>query len=223
MNSVLIIEDDPLIYASTKDWLVVDGYEIEVATSGESALVRLQERSFDLLLVDVVLPGINGFEVCAQYRKAGGQARILIVSGRKSIDDKLQGLEAGADDYIAKPFDVREVAARFKVLMRRALLKPENRILFEDVELDINAHKAYREGKELLLGPLEFSLLELMLRSPNQLFTAEDLLKSIWKGKGSIDSVRTSIKTLRKRLELPGQSQYIKTIHGLGYSFTNEW
>jgi DNA-binding response OmpR family regulator len=223
MNSVLIIEDDPLIYVATKDWLVVDGYETEVATSGESALVRLQERSFDLLLVDVVLPGINGFEVCSQYRKAGGQARILIVSGRKSIDDKLQGLEAGADDYIAKPFDVREVAARFKVLMRRALLKPENRISFEDVELDIAAHKAYREGKELLLGPLEFSLLELMLRSPNQLFTAEDLLKSIWKGKGSIDSVRTSIKTLRKRLELPGQPQYIKTIHGLGYSFTNEW
>ncbi len=223
MNSVLIIEDDPLIYVATKDWLVVDGYETEVATSGEAALVRLNERSFDLLLVDVVLPGINGFEVCAQYRKAGGQARILIVSGRKSIDDKLQGLEAGADDYIAKPFDVREVAARFKVLMRRALLKPENRISFEDVELDIAAHKAYREGKELLLGPLEFSLLELMLRSPNQLFTAEDLLKSIWKGKGSIDSVRTSIKTLRKRLEMPGQPQYIKTIHGLGYSFTNEW
>ncbi len=223
MNSVLIIEDDPLIYVATKDWLVVDGYETEVATSGEAALVRLNERSFDLLLVDVVLPGINGFEVCAQYRKAGGQARILIVSGRKSIDDKLQGLEAGADDYIAKPFDVREVAARFKVLMRRALLKPENRISFEDVELDIAAHKAYREGKELLLGPLEFSLLELMLRSPNQLFTAEDLLKSIWKGKGSIDSVRTSIKTLRKRLEMPGHPQYIKTIHGLGYSFTNEW
>lgn len=223
MASVLIIEDDPTLYQPVKDWLILENYIVEIQESAESALNALATSDFELMVVDVILPGITGYEFCKSYRARGGKARILIVSGKSETDDKLAGLSAGADDYIAKPFDVREVVARLKVLSRRSLQLAHEPLEFEDVSVDVSAHKAYRAGAELNLGPMEFALLEFMIKQPNQVFSGDDLLRCVWEGKGSVDTVRTHIKTLRKKLELPGQIPLIRTIHGVGYCFTSEW
>lgn len=220
---ILIVEDDPFIYEPVKDWLTVDGYEVEIVQSAETGIERATEKAYDLLIVDVVLPGMSGIDFCKKYRADGGRGRILIVSGMTNTDDKLSGLSAGADDYIVKPFDTREVIARLDALMRRSIQVNLAPIEFADVKVDVQAHRVFRDGKELKLVPMEFALLEFMLRQPNHLFTANDLLKFVWKGNGSIDTVRTHVKTLRKKLERPGQTQLIRTIHGVGYCFTNEW
>lgn len=223
MPNVLIVEDDNTIYGPVKDWLTIDGFEVALLESAEDALARLKHQEFDLLIVDVGLPGIDGFEFCRTYRANGGFGRILIVSGRSNTDEKLTGLASGADDFIGKPFDVREVVARVKVLMRRTMQLTDQIIEFEDVVLNPAIHKAYRAGRELKLGPMEYALLNFFIRQPNRLFSSNDLLKTIWKGEGSVDTVRTHVKTLRKKLEQQGQSPLIRTIHGVGYCFTDEW
>lgn len=223
MPNVLIVEDDTAIYGPVKDWLVIEGFEVELFESAEKALARLEHQEFELLIVDIVLPGMDGFEFCSRYRASGGRGRILIVSGRSSTEEKLLGLSSGADDFIGKPFDVREVVARLKVLMRRTMQLTDQTIEFEDVIVNPAIRKAYRAGKDLKLGPMEYALLEFLIKQPNQLVSANDLLKMIWKGAGSVDSVRTHVKTLRRKLEQPGQSPLIRTIHGVGYCFTNQW
>lgn len=220
---ILVIEDDLQLAEDLCGWLCSETYEVISKASAEESLVLMLEQPFDLIVLDIGLPGMTGFELCRHYRGRGGESRILILSGAAGIDEKIEGLKAGADDYMAKPFDGRELSLRVAALLRRSLEFTDELLQFEDIELNLRSHQVVRSGEALRLVPQEYALLEFLMRSPNRVFRADELLRSVWNGGGSIDTVRTHVKTLRKKLEKNSQRPVIRTIQGVGYSLTVDW
>jgi DNA-binding response OmpR family regulator len=223
INRVLIIEDDSELANTIAQWLQQESFTVKVCQRGKEALNLLEREQFDIILLDILLPDAHGLDICKTYRQSSGTGRILILSACAETDDKIAGLQIGADDYLTKPFDMRELLLRISTLLRRSLEFRNETLVFEDVEINPSVHKATRGGKDLKLCPQEFALLEFMMHRPNHVFSSEILLKGVWHGSGSVDTVRTHIKNLRKKLEKDGQKQLIRTIQGVGYSLTIEW
>ncbi|MBX9572689.1 MAG: response regulator transcription factor, partial [Candidatus Obscuribacterales bacterium] len=173
MAKILIVEDEERLAESVRDWLLIEGHQVDVSLDSRLALDALSKRSYDVVLLDVLLPGVNGIEICRQYRNSGGTARILIASARNSSADKERGLDAGADDYITKPFDLKELSARVRALMRRSVSMIGNTLVLGDLTLDVTTHQAWRGRVELKLLPQEFSLLEHLIRHPNKIFSPD--------------------------------------------------
>jgi two-component system response regulator MprA len=218
MSTVLIVEDDASLALSIRDWLLIEGHKTETALDGSQALSFLERQEFDLIVLDLNLPGVGGTDIAKRYRAAGGQARILMLTGRSELKDKQSGFEAGADDYVCKPCHPAEISLRIKALMRRGPSIVQPIVTVGDLELEIDAHKVTRAGEVIKLMPQEFALLEFLARHPNQIFDADALIRRVWHGASSTDTVRTHIKMLRKKLDKPGLAPLIKTIHGVGYA-----
>lgn len=222
MTRVLVVEDDAAVATELQDWLLDAGYSVDRANEGQIALNKLLTITYDLIVLDLILPDISGLEICREYRKHGGSARVIIVSGKTSTKDKESGLDAGADDYMTKPADLVELSARVRALMRRTLTISTNTISSGDLEMDLDTCKVTRAGYSLSLLPQELALLEFLMRHPNKVFSAETLMLRVWRGNSSIDTVRTHIKTLRKKLEKGDLPKLIKTVHGIGYALQIE-
>ena len=220
---ILLVEDDAQLAVGVQTWLNDESHEVDWCQTGEESLNKLAKQHYDLIILDIGLPDMTGFELCRLYRDQGGKARILVLSGCTSLDDKITGLEAGADDYVPKPFDRRELSLRVAAMLRRSLEFADDTMHFEDIDMNLASHQVSRAGQPLRLVPQEFALLEFLMRNPNRVFSAEELLRTVWQGGGSIDTVRTHIKTLRKKLEQNGKRPVIRTIQGVGYSLTVEW
>jgi DNA-binding response OmpR family regulator len=220
MVKILVVEDEVDLAASLHDWLVLEGHRVEVANDGQQAIDVLAVNDFDVIILDLMLPKVDGIELCKSYRTKGGGARILMLTAKSSVAEKELGLDNGADDYLSKPYDLKEVSARIRALMRRSLSVVGSAIVVADLQLDPHAHTVSRGNVELNLLPQEFALLEFFMRNPNRIFSAETLIKRVWHGNSSVDTVRTHIKTLRKKVDLPNLPQTIRTIHGVGYSLT---
>ena len=188
---------------------------------GEEAAEWLRFNDYDVLILDVMLPNKNGIDLCRHYRHNKGSGRVLLVTSRNSIRDKEYGFESGADDYITKPFDLREIAARVRALMRRSLVVSGETIEIGNLLIDTSNHTVTRSGEPIDLQPQEFALLEFLARHSNRIFSADKLIKMVWKGNSSTNTVRTHIKTLRKKIDNNGEEKLIKTIHGVGYTLTN--
>jgi DNA-binding response OmpR family regulator len=218
MAKVLIIEDERQLAHSLRDWLYMEGHAAHCAYMASEAFDVLRQTEFDLIMLDISLPDLNGLEFCQTYRQNGGAARILIITGRATIEDKEKGLDAGADDYIIKPFDLKEVSARIRALMRRSLSVVGSQIVIGNLVLDLTTQSVTRNDKSIKLLPQEFALLEFLMRNRNRLFSANELIKKLWNGQSSPETVRTHIKTLRKKIDLPGEVPLIQTMRGLGYS-----
>ena len=226
--SILIVEDEaPLVELLTYN-LQAAGYDVHVAMRGDEAETRLQERAFDLVLLDWMLPGLSGIELCRRLRsKAETQSTpIIMLTARGEEGERVRGLTTGADDYVVKPFSIPELAARINAILRRA--NPElitNALVVGDIELDRETHRVRRQDREIHLGPTEFRLLEFLMRTPGRVFSREQLLNGVWGHDVYVDdrTVDVHIGRLRKAINKGRAKDPIRTVRGAGYAFDDRF
>lgn len=227
MSRILIIEDEQSISELEKDYLELSGFEVEIAADGETGLKKALEEEYDLYILDVMLPGVDGFEICKRIRQVKNTP-IIIVSARKDDIDKIRGLGLGADDYVTKPFSPSELMARVKAhLARYDRLVGENPNKNEIIEIrglriDKTARRVYVNGEEKAFTTKEFDLLTFLAENPNHVYTKEELFRNIWdmESIGDIATVTVHIKKIREKIEADtSKPQYIETIWGVGYRF----
>jgi two-component system alkaline phosphatase synthesis response regulator PhoP len=223
-SKILIVEDEPDMVLGLKDNFEFEGYEVITATDGEAGLERARAQKPDLIVLDVMLPKMSGLEVCKTLRGEGWEGPILMLTARGQEIDKVVGLELGADDYVTKPFSIRELLARVRAVLRRTdgTKKRLARYSFGDVELDFEAYEATRGGEALELSPREFELLRYLIERKGETVTRDKLLEDVW-GYDSYPSTRTvdtHIAKLRSKIGDSGsEPRWILTIHGMGYKF----
>lgn len=221
MAKILVVDDDVLFASSIKEWLEFDHHKVDMSNDPEEALQFIKSFDYDVLLLDWQLPGISGIELCRRYRAAQGSAYVIMLTGMNTVDNKVEGLEAGADDYLAKPFAVKELISRVKALLRRPPRYGGQILKAGDLHLDTNSRVVTRSGVEIHLKPLEYAVLEFFMKHPNQVIAPDALLKRVWdsSAEASTDAVYTCINRLRKKLNDSDKEAVIKTVHGVGYRF----
>jgi DNA-binding response OmpR family regulator len=219
MPKVLVIEDDLVFSYLIQHHLEANHYLVEAVKTGQDGLCKLESGSFDLAILDWVLPDMLGVDVCQRFRANGGTIPILLLTAKHTSEEKAVGLDSGADDYLVKPFDPTELLARLRALMRRPVAFTGKTLKVKDVELDTTTFRVTRSGKEVELCLKEIAILELLMRHPNQRFTAEALLQRVWRSdaSASVETVRTHMKTLRKKLNDNNEEPLIRTTRHLGY------
>lgn len=221
MAKILLIDDDKPFAESLRPWLAAEHHKVDVANDSAEALRFLQAFDYDILLVDWQLPDMNGVEIVKRYRSRGGQAYVMMLTGMQSTNNKVTGLESGADDYLTKPFDVQELLSRLRALLRRTSNYGGDMLVHGELTLNQRSRVVTKGGIELKLKPLEYSLLEFFMRHPKQVMAPEHLLKRVWDSdeEPSTDAVYTCINRLRKKLNDSDKEAVIKTVHGVGYRF----
>lgn len=224
MAKVLIVEDDASLVVTIRDWLTFEHHIVDVAPSGEEALNLLKTTTYDMIILDISLPGISGVEVLVQFRAMGGPTPVLILTGRGALKDKEDGLDSGADDYLTKPFHLRELSARMRAMLRRPRTTLENTLKFKDLEMDPSSFRVYKGEEEVHLARMEFALLEFLIRHKGQVFSPEALLDRVWTSESerSPESLRTLIKKLRRKIDAPNMDSLIENVHGVGYRMCDE-
>jgi DNA-binding response OmpR family regulator len=224
MDKILVVEDDKAILMSFKDDLEFEGYEVATACDGKDGLKQALDGGYDLVVLDILLPGLNGFEICKKLREAGVKTPVLMVTAAKTEEmDKVMGLELGADDYITKPVGSRELVARVKAILRRARKEddPGDVFRFGDVEVDFRSHEVFKRGQELHLTALEFNLLRFLIARRGQVVTRDQILDEAW-GEAVVAyrTIDPHIAHLRKKIEDdPGHPAHILGVRGVGYRF----
>ncbi|MGH8870390.1 MAG: response regulator [Acidimicrobiia bacterium] len=228
-HRVLVVEDEPGLAESVRYALDIEGFEVLVADSGVSGLESARVHQPDLVLLDLMLPGMSGLDVCRQIRLSSA-VPIIMLTAKDAESDKVAGLELGADDYMTKPFSMRELVARVRAQLRRAaktgVLSESNEVLRGgSIELDIDAHQARVDGRPVDLRPKEFELLESLLRRRNRLAARHTLIDEVWGPSyfGDTKTLDVHVKRLRQKLEPdPSHPRFIVTVRGLGYKFVDE-
>jgi two-component system response regulator MprA len=217
---VLVVEDEPAVRESLERVLRHDGFEVDVAGDGREAIRRLAVVRPDAVLLDVLLPHIDGLEVCRRMRDTGDRTPVLMLTARDAVGDRVAGLEAGADDYLSKPFALDELLARLRALLRRSGWDGDRATLrFADLELDPLAHEVRRGGRPIELTRTEFLLLELFLHHPRQVLTRAQIFDRVWGydfGPSS-NSLEVYVGYLRRKTEAGGESRVLQTVRGVGY------
>lgn len=228
LSSILVVDDEERIRRLLRMYLEKEGFLIDEAEDGETALLKAQEKDFDLVLLDVMLPGIDGIEVCARLRQTKSTP-VIMLTAKGEETNRVQGFEVGADDYVVKPFSPREVIYRVKAILRRssatAYLSKEsnssNNIVFPHLIIEHDAHRVTAGGSEVSLTPKEYELLHYLAISPDKVFSREDLLKDVWNYEffGDLRTVDTHVKRLREKLNKvsPESAAMITTVWGVGY------
>ena len=216
---ILVVDDDPKIRAVVRRGLAYEGYRVVEAATGEEGLEKAREHLPDLVVLDVMLPGIDGLEVTKRLRSGGDDLAILMLTARDEIKDRVQGLETGADDYLVKPFSIEELLARVHALLRRRQA-PQGEILrFADLELDIDAREASRAGRTIELTTTEYNLLLLFMRHPRKVLTRDVIMEHVWAYdfEGESNVLEVYVRYLRSKLEDAGEPRLIHTVRGAGY------
>lgn len=222
MNThILIVDDDNRVTNALRRTLAYEGYQVSVAATGEGALSIARTRSPDLVILDLMLPGINGLEVCRRLRSAGNGIAVLMLTARDEVADRVAGLETGADDYLVKPFALEELLARVKALLRRRGTPDITRevLMFEDLELDTATRQAKRGNRQIDLSTTEFELLSIFMRNPRMVLTRSLLMDRIWGTdfEGGPNVLEVYIGHLRTKLEQQSEKRLIQTVRGAGY------
>ena len=219
MAKILIIEDDKAFAERVRDWLVPESHNVEIATSGEDGLQLLFGFRFDLAVLDWNLPGLSGLEMLKRYRFSGGKTPIIFLTGEGGMDSKLDGLMSGADDYMTKPVDMRELSARITGILRRPKDIILNELSARGAVLMLETRTLVVGDSRLILRPRECALLEYLFRHPNRCYSAKSLLNAVWPSdsESSEESVRTCMRLLRNKLGTIGREDLIKTVLGSGY------
>jgi two-component system response regulator MprA len=215
---VLVVDDDSRIAASLRRALIYEGYEVDVANDGRGALAKALVRTPDVVVLDLMLPDIDGMEVCRRLR-AEGDVPILMLTARDGMEDRVRGLDTGADDYLVKPFAYEELLARVRALLRRRTPAAGRTLNYADVSLNAAAHEVRRGARAIDLTPLEFDLLQHFLRHPRQVLSRDQLLEAVWgfDAESTSNLVDVYIGYLRAKLEDGGEPRLIQTVRGVGY------
>jgi DNA-binding response OmpR family regulator len=222
MARILIVEDEPDIALGLEDDLTVEGYQVETVRDGETASRRGREPGWDLILLDVMLPGRDGFDVCRDLRRAGVRTPVILLTAKSQEAEKVLGLELGADDYVTKPFSPRELRARIKAVLRRVEEQAPEVYRFGDIEVDFSRGELRRGGKSVETTPLEFKLLAAFIRRRGRVLSREQLLDETW-GRDTFvtnRAVDAHIVNLRRKIEpQPEAPRYVMSVRGQGYRF----
>jgi two-component system response regulator MprA len=221
---ILIVEDEEQIASFLRRGLASEGYEVDTAADGQTALARAREARPDLVVLDLMLPGMDGLEVCRRLRTAHSSLPILILTARDSVSDRVQGLDAGSDDYMVKPFALAELFARVRALLRRAGPGEPEMLQFADLRLDTGTRQVNRSDARIELTSKEFDLLELFLRHPRQVLSRETIYDQVWGYDfgGESNIIEVYIRYLRQKLEADGKPRLLFTVRGVGYVLREE-
>jgi two-component system response regulator MprA len=215
---ILVVDDDPAVRESLGRALRLDGYEVAFANDGREAMAKVRKHAPDAIVLDVVMPHVDGIQVCRELRAAGYGTPILMLTARDGISDRVSGLDGGADDYLVKPFALEELEARLRALLRRTA--PGGILAFEDLSLDPATYDVQRGGRRVVLTRTEFELLRVLLEHPRQVLTRSQIFERVWGydfGRSS-NSLEVYVGYLRRKLEAGGEPRLIHTVRGVGYS-----
>ena len=216
---ILVADDEPAVQQALSRAFALERYEVELAGDGVAAVDALAGSRFDAVVLDVMMPGLSGIEVCKRMRASGDRSPILMLTARDAIDDRVAGLDAGADDYLVKPFALRELLARVRALLRRHDEDSPVVLSFEDITLDAQAHEVIRGERRVELTRTEFSLLELFMRHPRQVLTRSAIFEHVWGydfGAAS-NTLGVYMGYLRRKTEAGGEARVLQTVRGVGY------
>lgn len=223
---IFVVDDDEKITSLLRRSLAFEGYEVHIANDGQSGLKLLQAEDPDLLVLDVMMPIMDGWEVCRRVREAGSGVPILMLTAKDDIQDRVKGLDLGADDYLIKPFALEELLARVRALLRRKSDKqePDNRLQFEDLMLDLDSREAVRAGRRIELTAKEFDLLHLFMQNPRRVLTRDSIMDKIWgyDYSGESNVLEVYIAMLRQKTEIGSEKRIIQTVRGTGYVLRGE-
>jgi two-component system, OmpR family, response regulator MprA len=218
---ILVVDDEPAVQNALSRALVLERYDVAQATDGRQALERLADASFEAVILDVSMPYLDGLEVCRRLRDGGDRTPVLMLTAREQIDDRVAGLDAGADDYLVKPFALRELLARLRALLRRASDDDdeERALAFEDLRLDRLSHEAWRGERILQLTRTEFLLLEMFMRNPRQVLTRSAIFEHVWGYDfgATSNSLGVYMGYLRRKTEVGDEQRLLHTVRGVGY------
>ncbi len=219
---ILLVDDEAELTTPLGRILQQQGYTVEVAHTGAEGQRLAQSQAYDLLILDWMLPQVSGLDICRQVRAQGNTTPVLFLTAKDTIDDRVAGLDAGGDDYLVKPFELRELLARVRALLRRppALEAPESRPLtYQDLRLDVENQLAYRQGQAIELSEKETQLLTYLLRHPNQVLSHQDIQGAVWGSEAPASSnvLAAQMRLLRRKVEPPGVVPLIHTVYGKGY------
>lgn len=219
MSKILVIDDDRDLLKVVQEWLKFEQYFVDTADSGERCWGFLAAARYDLILLDWELPDTTGIEILRKLRDKGDRTPVLMLTGKQSIDDRATGLDTGADDYLTKPFHMKELSARVRALIRRASGPVSNQLRASCLHLDKNTFSVSKDNQPVKLAPMDFALLEFFMRHPNQVFSSEALIDRVWPTDSAVssESVRTAIKKLRQKLGDWEGEPIIQTVHSQGY------
>jgi DNA-binding response OmpR family regulator len=223
MPKLLIADDDEKLTHNVADWLRTEGFTVETASDGDAARILLESITYDVIVIDWEMPGKNGPEVCREFRDAGGQTPILMLTGRGAIEEKEKGFLSGADDYLTKPFHPKELLLRIRSLLGRTVQARKNIYEFGALILDLDKAEVLQKGERLKLTAKEFALLDFLIRHPEQFFTTETLINRVWSSDKAVSdqAVRVCIGRLREKLESYNCPTTIVSQSGFGYKLTN--
>ena len=216
---VLVVEDEARMAGLLKRALQEEGHAVDIASDGPEGLWLAKENAYEAIVLDVMLPGLDGIQLCRRLRESGSWVPVLLLTARDSVGDRVRGLDAGADDYLVKPFSLLELAARLRALARRGD-RPRPAVLAEgDLRLDPAAKRAWRAGTEVQLTPKEFALLEFFLRHPGRVLTRSQIIEAVWDFAydGGSNVVDQYVKYLRRKVDVPFGRHDIETVRGMGY------
>ena len=224
MRRILVVEDEPTIATGLRDDLELEGYAVEVVDDGDVAMRRVLEGDFDLIVLDIMLPGMDGFAICREARMKGIQTPIIMLTAKGQEVDKVVGLELGADDYVTKPFSPRELLARIKAVLRRGHVeaKPAAKYVFADITIDLNRCEAMKNGRKIDLTATEFKLLRAFLERRGQALTIDQILQEVWGRDVFLTDrvVYTHVNNLRSKIEKdPRKPELLVSVRGIGYRF----
>jgi DNA-binding response OmpR family regulator len=222
MSKILVVDDDSALARRIQTLLTFEQHTVETVGNGTEALQQLLITKYDVIILDLLLPGLNGVEVCREFRARGGTTPIIMLTGKTEVPQKITGLDAGADDYLTKPFHADELMARVRALLRRSSGVLGEVLKAGNLTLEHRSHRVTKNGAEIELSPKEFLLLEFFMRNPNTVFSAEAILDRVWQSDAETSShtIRTHILRLRGKIDTAGQPSMIQTIAGVGYKLS---
>ncbi len=219
MARILIVEDDESFGQGLVEWLEFEKHEVDWRQDGAAGLEYLQKNDYDVVILDIEMPKMNGLQVCKSYREGGGTTPIIMLTGKDTVLDKVSGLDCGADDYLTKPFHPRELSARLKALARRPAKMMPSTLLAGEISLNTQSSQVFRNGEEVKLQRMEYAVLEFLMRNPGKVFSPSDLLNAVWTAESdrSPETIRTCIKKIRDKIDVEGHESVIQNVHGVGY------
>jgi len=219
---ILIVEDEHLIANAIKKGLEQEHYTVDLAFDGETGFDLASSGDYDLILLDLMLPKMDGLEVCRQLREQQIQTPILMLTAKSQIEDKIKGFNSGADDYLTKPFAFEELLARVRALVRRPQKSASEIITVGDLSLNLSTYEVIRQGKNITLSSKEYSLLECLMRHANKILNKDQLIQHVWSYESDIlpNTVEVYIRNLRQKIDEPFKTKLIKTIRGFGYKIS---